>query len=218
MIGELAALTPGPYIHIGGDEAAATKAADYVDVHATRVQQIVAGARQARDRLAGDRRRAGSHRPTVVAVLGHARRARPLAPQAAAQGAKVIMSPGDHAYLDMKYDPSTPLGQDWAGFIEVRDAYVWDPATLRGGRRGEARARRRGAALDGDLQTSADVEYMAFPRLAGDRRDRLVAARGRTGRSTGRGSAAQGPRWRRSASTTTARRRCPGSNESVTSR
>ncbi len=40
VIGELARLTPGPFIHIGGDEAAATRPADYVKF-VRRVQQIV---------------------------------------------------------------------------------------------------------------------------------------------------------------------------------
>src|SRR5258708_31702720 len=41
VIGELAALTPGPYIHIGGDEASSTTAADYASF-ISRAQQIVA--------------------------------------------------------------------------------------------------------------------------------------------------------------------------------
>ena len=56
VIGELARLTPGPFIHIGGDEAAATKPADYVKF-VRRVQQIVEFVRQADDRLGGDRPR-----------------------------------------------------------------------------------------------------------------------------------------------------------------
>ena len=40
------------------------------------------------------------------------------------------MSPADKAYLDMKYQASTTLGQDWAGYINIETAYAWDPATL----------------------------------------------------------------------------------------
>ena len=40
VIGELAALTPGPYIHIGGDEAQATSTPDYISF-IERVQSIV---------------------------------------------------------------------------------------------------------------------------------------------------------------------------------
>src|SRR5947199_10616346 len=41
VIGEIAALTPGPYIHIGGDEASSTTAADYASF-INRAQQILA--------------------------------------------------------------------------------------------------------------------------------------------------------------------------------
>src|SRR5438045_612765 len=40
VVGELAAITPGPYLHIGGDEADATKPADYAAFEA-KAQQIV---------------------------------------------------------------------------------------------------------------------------------------------------------------------------------
>src|SRR5438128_12624872 len=46
-----------------------------------------------------------------------------LAAPAVEQGAKVIMSPASRAYLDMKYDASTELGLEWAGHVDVRDAY-----------------------------------------------------------------------------------------------
>ena len=45
---------------------------------------------------------------------------------------KLIVSPAHKAYLDMKYDRSTPIGLEWAARIEVRDSYDWDPVTLAG--------------------------------------------------------------------------------------
>ena len=53
----------------------------------------------------------------------------PLTTRAKQQGAKLIMSPAARAYLDMKYDAATPVGGTWAGFIDERRAYEWDPAT-----------------------------------------------------------------------------------------
>ncbi len=49
-----------------------------------------------------------------------------LAAPAVEQRAKVIMSPASRAYLDMKYDASTELGLEWAGHVDVRDAYEWE--------------------------------------------------------------------------------------------
>src|SRR5690606_15175728 len=51
----------------------------------------------------------------------------PAVAEAVRQGARLVLSPGNRAYLDMKYAADTPLGKDWAGFVEVRDAYDWDP-------------------------------------------------------------------------------------------
>ena len=73
----------------------------------------------------------------------------------------------EYAYLDMKYDDSTVLGLDWAGTINVEKAYAWDPATYMSGV-SEADIIGIEAPLWSEtLETMADVEYMAFPRLAG---------------------------------------------------
>src|SRR5438270_5900486 len=47
-----------------------------------------------------------------------------------ARAPHLILSPGNRAYLDMKYDAATALGLDWAGLIPVQTAYDWDPETL----------------------------------------------------------------------------------------
>ncbi|WP_433236860.1 beta-N-acetylhexosaminidase [Streptosporangium sp. CA-135522] len=46
-----------------------------------------------------------------------------------AQGARVIASPADRAYLDMKYDSTNPYGLSWAGLVNLRRAYEWDPVS-----------------------------------------------------------------------------------------
>lgn len=43
---------------------------------------------------------------------------------------RVVVSPGRHAYVDMKYDPSTPIGLTWAGdHNPLENFYDWDPLT-----------------------------------------------------------------------------------------
>jgi hexosaminidase len=67
----------------------------------------------------------------------------------------------------MKYDATSPLGQDWAGLIEVKDAYDWDPATHVPGV-SEADILGVEAPLWTEtIKTIADIEYMTLPRLAG---------------------------------------------------
>ena len=74
-------------------------------------------------------------------VLEHddAARPRPRARGRASRARSSCMSPADRVYLDMKYDADTPLGLDWAGHVEVRDSYDWDPGDA--GRRRAARRR-----------------------------------------------------------------------------
>jgi N-acetyl-beta-hexosaminidase len=55
---------------------------------------------------------------------------------AVAKGMQVVMTPANHAYLDMKYpdNPTSPLGLTWAGRLDISHFYNWsgstsDPAT-----------------------------------------------------------------------------------------
>ena len=70
-----------------------------------------------------------------------------------------------HAYLDIKYDPTTPVGQSYIGFTSVQKAYEWSPL---------------GAAFDEDdvvgmeaplwtetVDSREDIDMLAFPRLCG---------------------------------------------------
>jgi len=160
VIREIAALTPGPYLHVGGDETHATSAVDYVQF-IDRVQTIVQA--HGKQMVGWEEIAQSDLLPTSVAQHWHSDQAR----KAAQQGAKVIMSPASRAYLDMKYDPSTPLGLNWAGYIDVKEAYTWDPATQVSGV-SESNVLGVEAPLWSEtLQTIADVEFMAFPRLPG---------------------------------------------------
>ncbi|MEU8817473.1 beta-N-acetylhexosaminidase [Actinoplanes sp. NPDC048796] len=155
VIRELAALTPGPYLHIGGDEAHATTEADYLAFQ-QRVLPLVAKygktpygwneidqAPAAKDAVL----QYWNQKPTFTPV--HA--------------SKVVLSPANRAYLDMKYDPSTRLGLNWAGYIEVRTAYDWDPTTYVPER---AVLGVEAPLWSETLRDLDDIEFMAFPRLA----------------------------------------------------
>src|SRR4051812_27306705 len=72
------------------------------------------------------------------------------------------MSPAPHTYLDQKYDASTELGLAWAGAVEVRDAYDWDPDAVLAG----AQVLGVEAPLWSETTaTRADVDQLVFPRL-----------------------------------------------------
>jgi hexosaminidase len=155
VFGELAALTPGPFLHVGGDEAHSTSRADYL-AFMERVQPLVA---KRGKRLVGWEEIASA--PLIDgAVVQHWRNA-----DLARAAGELIMSPADRVYLDMKYDASTPLGQDWAGLVEVRDSYDWDPAALVDGVGEDAILGVEAPVWTETLRTIRDVETMLFPRL-----------------------------------------------------
>jgi hexosaminidase len=162
VIGELAAITPGRYLHVGGDEASATSPADYV-TFMNRVQRIVAA--HGKSVLAWHQVVEATPLPSTVAQYWDTTDDNPDVAAAAANGTKLVLSPANLAYLDMKYNESTPLGQDWAALIEVRDAYGWDPGAYLRGVPAQAVRGVEAPLWTETIRTSADIEYMAFPRL-----------------------------------------------------
>ncbi|MYS22955.1 MULTISPECIES: beta-N-acetylhexosaminidase [unclassified Streptomyces] len=164
VIGEVAALTPGPYLHIGGDEAQSTAPADYV-AYVDRAQQIVA----AHGKTAIGWHQIGTAHlapGTVLQYWGTAGNEQDVA-AAARAGARVIMSPANRTYLDMKYTATTPLGKSWAGYVEAKTSYDWDPSTFVAGVPASAVYGVEAPLWTETLATSADLDYMAFPRLPG---------------------------------------------------
>lgn len=86
--------------------------------------------------------------------------------RAAQAGAKFVMSPADRAYLDMKYTPEHPLGQQWAAFVELHDSYDWDPATLIEGLPESAIEGVSAAVWTETLLNRDHLFSMLLPRLA----------------------------------------------------
>ena len=158
---ELSAITPGPYIHIGGDESHSTKIEDYIPF-VNKVQEIVNS--HGKQVLGWDEIALATLKPNSVAQ--HWANV-PNAQKAASQGAKVLMSPATKAYLDMKYNPTTLLGLHWAAYIEVNDAYNWDPATLVPGLGKESIIGIEAALWSETITNLNDLQYMVFPRLPG---------------------------------------------------
>ena len=161
VIGELADLTPSPYIHIGGDESHATPKEDYVPF-VNRVQEIVES--HGKRVIGWDEIAEATVVPGAVAQYwAEADNAR----AAVAQGAQIIVSPATRAYLDMQYDSTTELGLHWAAYVEVDSAYDWDPATLVEGVSQEDILGIEAPLWTETITNLDELEYMAFPRLVG---------------------------------------------------
>ncbi|WP_246595001.1 beta-N-acetylhexosaminidase [Actinoplanes auranticolor] len=162
VIRELAALTPGPYLHIGGDEAHATTDADYLTFQ-QRVLPLVA--KYGKTAYGWNEITQSPASANAVAQFWDTATTNPTVVAAAARGTKVVMSPANKAYLDQKYDRNTPLGLSWAGYIEVRTAYDWDPATHLTGLPASAVLGVEAPLWSETLRSLDDIEFMAFPRL-----------------------------------------------------
>ena len=159
VVREISAVAPTPYFHIGGDEVQKLTKEQY-RAFIERVEAIVTS--QGPRMIGWGEIAPANLRPTTIVQHWNP----DSAVLHAARGGTIILSPGPHAYLDMKYDSTTVLGLKWAGFIDLRRAYDWDPATLIPGI-GEASILGVEAPLWAEtLVTRQDYEYLAFPRLA----------------------------------------------------
>jgi hexosaminidase len=193
VISEVAGLSPGPYFHIGGDEATATTAADFQTFFA-RVQPFV--------QMAG-KQMVGWDAVGQLTTLLPGSVVQYWAPadanfvtDAISQNAKVLMSPDNKAYMDMKYDSTTVLGRNWAGYIDEQAAYSWDPAALLSGVTDAQLVGLEAPLWTETLVTLADVEYMAFPRIAGYAEIGWSPSMGRSWDEYKTRIGAQGPRLR----------------------
>nr|WP_245719208.1 beta-N-acetylhexosaminidase [Micromonospora rhizosphaerae] len=162
VLGEVAALTPGPWLHIGGDEAFKVRPEAYARF-VERVQRLVADT---------GKTVVGWHQ---IAPVGHAdgrvlqwwgtKGDDPVVAEAVRRGARVILSPGNHAYLDMKYAPDTPIGHDWAGLIDLRTAYDWDPGSHLVDVPADALLGVEAPLWTESVTSLAEIEFMLLPRL-----------------------------------------------------
>jgi hexosaminidase len=161
VVRELAALTTGPYIHIGGDESHVTAIEDYIPF-INRVQDIVHS--HGKIVIGWDEITHASLKGESVAQYWASSE---NALRAIGQGAQIIVSPATRCYLDMKYDESSPLGLNWAAYIEIEDAYSWDPLTMVEGISKKDILGIESPLWSETIETMDDIEYLAFPRLIG---------------------------------------------------
>jgi hexosaminidase len=160
---DLAAMTPGEYVHIGGDEVLTM---DH-DEYARLVGFVSSVVRDAGKKVVGWQEIASTPLEPGTVVQYWDVNADPAPFVAAAQaGARVLMSPASKAYLDMKYDAGTQLGLEWAGHVELRDSYEWEPSTLIAGIPAEAVVGVEAAVFSETLTNLTELTSMLLPRLA----------------------------------------------------
>ncbi|MET1015392.1 MAG: family 20 glycosylhydrolase [Leifsonia flava] len=169
VVRQMAAMTPGPYLHLGGDESLSTPEADFVRF----IERVTTDAAQTGKTIIGwHEMGAATAMPkgTIGQYWSFTR------PQDGAEddtitfvrnGGQVILSPADVAYLDMVYETGTEFGQAWAqGPTSVRESYGWKPTRIIDGVGEEEILGIEAPIWTETMHRMQDVEYMAFPRLA----------------------------------------------------
>ncbi len=161
VVREIAAMSPSPYFHIGGDESHVTKKNDYIHF-VEKVEKIV---KKHGKRMVGWNEIAQAKiDPSTVAQLWNEPH---NALKAAKNGSKIILSPAAKTYLDMQYDSLSEYGLHWAAYIPVDSAYNWSPAAHVEGLPKESILGLEAPLWSETISNSAELEYLAFPRAIG---------------------------------------------------
>ncbi len=161
VVQEIAAITPGPYLHIGGDESHVTKKRDYhyfvkkVEAIVNKHNKQVIGWGEIIQATTNTSSVAQHWRTKKNAVI------------ASNKGSKIILSPAKNTYLDMKYDSLSKHGLDWAGHISVTDAYNWAPENYITEIPNNAILGIEAPLWSETISTISELEYLAFPRIIG---------------------------------------------------
>lgn len=161
VIRELAELTPTPYIHVGGDEAAATPKEDYIQF-INRFRQIVKS--HGKVMIGWEEIAQGSVDSTDIAQHWHSA---DMASSAATKGAAIILSPAIKIYLDMQYDSSSRYGLHWAAFVEVDESFNWNPDAWVPGLAPKKILGIEAPLWSETISNLHEAEYLLFPRLLG---------------------------------------------------
>jgi hexosaminidase len=166
VLAELAELTPGPYLHIGGDESLGTSPEDFA-YFVERATGIVK--KLGKTPVAWHEAGAADVAPGTVGQYWGSLTSDPAhaehTARFVARDGRVILSPSDAAYLDMKYDDAFPLGQDWAGTVDLQRAYGWEPDTLLD-IPADAIAGIEAPLWTETVESLEDADQLMFPRIA----------------------------------------------------
>jgi hexosaminidase len=175
IIGRIAALSSGPYYHLGGGglpeelSPAGALSTQRATIHSGIATGLGKTAMYWSD---GDADCTPLASGSVIEYWGTGPGpGMPVAAEAAAAGIRVVMAPADRSYLSQKYPGDDPnlaaLGLTWARETGcgVDRFYNWDPAEHHTGV-AEADILGVEAVLWGHtVRTVADAEYLMFPRL-----------------------------------------------------
>ena len=169
VFAELAELTPGPYLHFGGDEAFGTPS-DAFAAFVARTSAVIA--RLGKTPIAWHE--AGAANELAPGTVGQywsfvtpAEGAVEKALAFVDRGGRLILSPADAVYLDMKPEASASLGLTWAGGpTSLERAYSWEPRDIVAGLSETDILGVEAPLWTETVRDLDDIDALAFPRIA----------------------------------------------------
>ncbi|WP_277209439.1 family 20 glycosylhydrolase [Isoptericola croceus] len=194
VLGDLARMTRGEWLHVGGDEVLTMdrdEFARFVELAGRIVRE------HGKTPIFWQEGARGPVEPGTLLQYWEPKGEELERFVAAAHaGARFIMSPGNHAYLDMKYTPEHPLGLEWAGCVELRDSYEWEPALVIDGLPADAVEGVSAAVWTETLTTRDELFSMLLPRLGAVAEVAWSAPARKDFDAFAARTAAQAPAWR----------------------
>ena len=163
VIRDVAAMTRGPYLHIGGEEALTMTRAEYARTVAMIAEQV----RVRGKTVVGWQEITQTPLAPGTVVQFWDERADPSSViDAAWQGAHVVLSPASRVYLDLKYDTAGPAGATWPRNVDLRGAYQWEPLEVLPALLPGSVAGIEAALWSETVRTRDDLFTLLLPRLA----------------------------------------------------
>ena len=168
VVRELAAMTPGPFLHLGGDESLSTTEEEYREF-LDRVGAVAA--RTGKTLVFWHEAGVSDGLPTgsvgqywdYVVPRGDAA---VVTRRFVERGGRVVLSPADAVYLDMKHDDDDPYGLLWAdGPTSLEAAYSWDPADVIAGLPDDAILGVEAPLWSETIDSLEGIDALLFPRV-----------------------------------------------------
>jgi hexosaminidase len=168
VIREVAELTPGPYLHLGGDESLSTTEEEYLEF-LERLSTVAAGSGKTlvfwHEAGVSDALPPGSIGQYWDYVTPRDDSAA-VTRRFVERGGRLILSPADAVYLDMKHADGEDHGLVWAdGPTSVETAYAWDPADVIEGVDERDVLGVEAPLWSETIDSLAGIDALAFPRL-----------------------------------------------------
>ena len=120
VVNEISLLTKGPYFHIGGDESYKTSKEDFIQIIDSVISYVH---NNNKIPITWD----NDVKNAEIAQFWNLSGSDLIALK---KSKKIIYSPANKAYLDMKYDSLSKFGLNWAGYSSIKNAYEWDPKII----------------------------------------------------------------------------------------